>query len=385
MEKVAIFYKTYGRYGGQEKVIYDFSHFLAEKEYKVEVYSNNIKDCPKNKNIRVKKVFVPNLGRGFRNLYFAIYSYLKARKLKRKGYKIFGFGKTFYQDIFRAGGGVHRYYVKRASLKFSSPLKRKIYLFKKFISPSFWINNLIEKLTFESKELSYIIVPTLFVKEQVLKYFSPKAEIILIRNGVDVERFNLEKKGEIRKQVRLNLGISEKEFLFSYVSTNFKLKGFEYLLKACSKLKNKGFSFKLIAAGEKNKYWERKIEKENLKGTVLLLGKVKNVPEVLMASDAFVYPTLFDASSNAVLEAMAAAVPVLTSRYSGAHELIEKDLCNFIIDHPENPEEIANKMEFLLKLDRESLTKSGHKVRQIVEKFSKKEVFEKYESLIREL
>ncbi|WP_456454693.1 glycosyltransferase family 4 protein [Thermovibrio sp.] len=385
MEKVAIFYKTYSKYGGQEKVIYDFSHFLAGKGYRVKVYSHKVKDYPENKNIKVKKVFVPNLGRGFRNLYFATYSYLKAKRLKREGYKIFGFGKTFYQDIFRAGGGVHRYYVKRASLKFSSPLKRKIYLLKKAISPSFWINNLIEKLTFESKELNYIIVPTLFVKEQILKYFSPKAEIILIRNGVDIEKFNLDKKKEIRKRVRESLGISEEEFLFSYVSTNFKLKGFEYLLKACSKLKNKGFKFKLIAAGEKNRYWEKVIERENLKDNVLLLGKVRNVPEILMASDAFVYPTLFDASSNAVLEAMATAIPVLTSRYSGTHELIEKDFSNFIINQPENPKEIADKMEFILKSDRKSLTKAGENVRQIVERFSKKEIFEKYESLIRKL
>ncbi len=385
MLKVAIFYKTYGKYGGQERVIYNFSHFLAQKGYKVEIYTNKIRDNPQDYNIKVKKIFVPNLGRGFRNIYFAIYSYLKAKKLKKQGYKIFGFGKTFYQDIFRAGGGVHKYYVKRASLKFTSPLRRKIYLIKKFFSPSFWINNLIEKLTFESKELRYIIVPTLFVKEQILRYFSPKAEILLIRNGVDIKKFNLESKEEIKKQVRTKLGISENEFLFSYVSTNFKLKGFEYLVKACSQLKKEGFSFKLIAAGEKNGYWKKLIERENLEDVIFLLGKVGNVPEILMASDAFVYPTLFDASSNAVLEAMAAGIPVLTSRYSGTHELVEEEFSKFIIDSPENPKEIADKMKFLLRLNKESLKKIGGKLRKIVEGFPKEKVFNRYEAVIRKL
>jgi glycosyltransferase involved in cell wall biosynthesis len=46
------------------------------------------------------------------------------------------------------------------------------------------------------------------------------------------------------------------------------------------------------------------------------------VPELLAASDVFVLPSLFEGSSLAVLEAMAAGKPVVTSAIGGTNELI---------------------------------------------------------------
>ena len=380
MKRVAIFYKTFSSYGGQEKVVYNFAHYLAGKGYLVEVYCSKQKSPSKSPDLKVKKLFVPNLGRGMRNLIFALRSYGVARKLKEEGYAILGFGKTFYQDLFRAGGGVHRYYAKRAAYKYASPLRRELYLLKKRLSLSYWITNFIEKLTFESPHLKGVIVPTQFVKEQIVTYFKPKAELFLIRNGVDLKRFY--PNPEAGRELRRELSIKEGEFVFSYVSTNFALKGFHYLLEACKTLKEKGYSFKLIAAGERSSRWERLIEKLGLEDRVFLLGKVRGVEKVYSAGNFFVYPTLFDASSNAVLEAMACGVPVIASRYSGTGELVEEGVSGFIISSPENPSEVAEKMERALKARWKEM---GEAARKTVEKYPQEEVFEKYEKLLSSL
>ena len=117
-----------------------------------------------------------------------------------------------------------------------------------------------------------------------------------------------------------------------------------------------------------------------LESRVYLLGKVSNVESVYLASDFFVYPTLFDASSNAVLEAMACGIPVIASKYSGTGELITEGVSGFLISSPENPEEIALKMELALK---SSFREMGLAARRVIENYPEKLVFEKYEEVLR--
>jgi UDP-glucose:(heptosyl)LPS alpha-1,3-glucosyltransferase len=384
MKKVAIFYKTFGEFvGGQEKVVYTFSHFLAERGYRVKVITAKVREKPLHPNIEIVKVTVPNLGKGLRYLSFAIISYQIGQQLKKEGYILFGFGKTFFQDIFRAGGGVYQSYVERARFKSESHLGRLLYYTKKKTSLSYSLTNLIEKLTFESKNLKYIIAPTLFVKEQITTHFNPKAEIKLIRNGVNLERFNLKKREENYDRFRKELNVNPDDFLLGYVSTNFSLKGFQYLLKALQSLKKRGYNFKLVAAGEKSRKWRKKIEKFGLKDKVLLLGKIRDVERVYFSCDLFVYPTLFDPSANVVLEAMASGTPVAASSYSGTGELIEEE--RLVIKKPEDPKEIERVLEFALSSGKELLTTWGIRNSQVVSQYPQEAIYEKYRKLVEEV
>ena len=382
MRRIALFYKSFSLSGGQERFVYNFAHFLADRGWKVRVISSKVKEKPKNESIEVQKISVPNLGRGLRNLIFALMCKKIGKELKKDGYILFGFGKTYYQDIYRSGGGIHRFYVNRAQYKFESELSRKLYILKKKTSLSYHITNFIEKLTFENENLKTIVAPTEFVKSQIGENFKPKAQIKIIRNGVNLKRFNPERRNELREKFREELGIDKNDFVIGYVSSNFRLKGFQYLLEAISKLKSEGFSFKLLAAGEEFKRWKKEIERLNLKGNVFIIGKVKEVERVYFSSDLFVYPTLYDASANVVLEAMASGLPVLASRYSGTGELLPT---RFIIENPEKPEDIFQKVRTVLSKNRKDLEDEGYRNYKIVSKFPQEEVFGKYEELIKEI
>ena len=382
MKRIALFYKSFSLSGGQERFVYNFAHFLAERGWKVRVVTSKVKEKPKSENIEVQKVTVPNLGRGLRNLIFALLCEKIGKELKKEGYILFGFGKTYYQDIYRSGGGVHRFYVNRAQYKFESEISRKLYILKKKASLSYNITNLIEKLTFENENLKTIVAPTEFVKSQIEENFKSKTQIKIIRNGVNLKRFNPERRNKLREKFREELGIGKNDFVIGYVSSNFRLKGFQYLLKALSKLKREKFSFKLLAAGEEFNRWKREVERLNLKENVSIIGKVKEVEKVYFSSDLFVYPTLYDASANVVLEAMASGLPVLSSRYSGTGELLSPQ---FIIDRPENPEDIFQKVKIALSKNRENLEEEGYKNYKTVSRFPQEEVFRKYEELIKEI
>jgi len=382
MKKIALFYKSFSLSGGQEKFVYNFAHFLAERGWKVKVVTSKVKEKPKNDSIEIQKVHIPNLGRGLRNLLFAITCERIGRKLKEEGYILFGFGKTYYQDIYRSGGGIHRFYVNRAQYKFEREFVRKLYLLKKKLSISYNLTNLIEKLTFESDNLKIAVAPTEFVKNQIEENFNLKAEIKIIRNGVNLKRFNPENRRKFRDVFREDLGIDREEFIIGYVSSNFRLKGFQYLLRALSKLKAEGFSFKLLAAGESPKRWKREIEQFNLKENILLIGRVREVERVYFSSDLFVYPTLYDASANVVLEAMASGLPVLASRFSGTGELLSPQ---HLIEKPEDPENIYHQVKINLLKSKEDLEREGDRNYKTVSTYPQEEVFGKYERLLKEV
>lgn len=348
---VVIFYKSYKKYGGQEKVVYNLSNYLGSKGYNVTVYASKIKDLPESENVSLKKIFIPPLPRGARTLLFAFLSYRKAKKIKKQSVDtvILGFGKTFYQDIYRSGGGVHKYYFQRALLKYSNPIQRKLYKIKKYLSLSHWINIWIEEKTFENSHLKSVIVPSEFVKNQILSVFNDfdDKKIRLIRNDVNIERFDYTKRDVNGVALRNEMNISVSEAVFSFVSTNHRLKGLEYLLKACFILKQKEYAFKLIIAGNGNaSYFERIIDKYGLSEHAKWMGTVKDVENVYYASDFLVYPTLFDTFGLVVLESMACGAPVFCSKYAGASEIIRDR--EFIIDNPQNDKEIAEKMIFAL-------------------------------------
>lgn len=64
------------------------------------------------------------------------------------------------------------------------------------------------------------------------------------------------------------------------------------------------------------------IDKHRLTGKAILAGDRKDVPRLLAGSDAFVLPSKEEGFSNAILEAMAAGLPVLASDVGGAREVI---------------------------------------------------------------
>jgi len=65
---------------------------------------------------------------------------------------------------------------------------------------------------------------------------------------------------------------------------------------------------------------------------VRFVGGVSDVRPFLAAADAFVLPTLYDPFPNAVLEAMAAGLPVVTSTRCGAAEIVAEGETGFVRD-----------------------------------------------------
>jgi UDP-glucose:(heptosyl)LPS alpha-1,3-glucosyltransferase len=154
----------------------------------------------------------------------------------------------------------------------------------------------------------------------------------------------------MRGQLRDQWGVSENDIVFLFVSYDLKKKGIEPLVEAAAKLKRSGKeNFKVvIAGGLPYRSLVKHIENLGLQDTFIFAGRVKSIDEFYANSDVFVLPTYYDACSLVVIEAMASGIPSITTIFNGASGIITDGKNGYILSHPPDPSDLADKMHLLM-------------------------------------
>ncbi|MBP6034013.1 MAG: glycosyltransferase, partial [Candidatus Moranbacteria bacterium] len=75
----------------------------------------------------------------------------------------------------------------------------------------------------------------------------------------------------------------------------------------------------------------QQIGKYQSKENIYFLGRRTDVPQLLKISDLFVLPTLFEGMSNALMEAMAIGLPIITTDISENRTLIENKKTGLLV------------------------------------------------------
>ena len=171
-----------------------------------------------------------------------------------------------------------------------------------------------------------VVVLSQYMLERVLKIHSyPKARLIKIPGGVDLNRYGLPMGG--KRAVRDKLGLSQNKTIFLTVRNLVPRMGLENLIEAFNQsdiVRDKG----LLLIGGKGFLGEslkRKVQNSALQNTVRFLGHIpeEDLPEMYQAADFFILPTRkLEGFGLVILEAMASGTPVLGTPIGGIPEVI---------------------------------------------------------------
>ena len=144
--------------------------------------------------------------------------------------------------------------------------------------------------------------------------------ITVIPNGVtplDISSIN-------RMECRAQLGIAESDiFLLSMGRLTYQ-KGHEYLVQAMSQVVKHFPNAKAGICGEGplRPQLESQIRELGLSDHVKLLGARLDVSPILASADIFVLPSRWEGLSRALMEAMAAGLPIVATQVDGIRDLI---------------------------------------------------------------
>jgi UDP-glucose:(heptosyl)LPS alpha-1,3-glucosyltransferase len=192
-----------------------------------------------------------------------------------------------------------------------------------------------------------------YVKRQFKQHYDLCDErIVVIPNGVKPhKKSNTEEAEALRRQILAALDITEAadpaKFLF--VANNFRLKGLSGLIRAVaitSRRKTTRPIYLVVAGVGSSRKYRHLAKKLGVRNRIVFLGRLRHIQNTLSISDVAVLPTWYDPCSRFILEALAAAKPVITTRYNGAAELFVNNRHGIVIDSSDDVEALAEAMSF---------------------------------------
>jgi len=176
----------------------------------------------------------------------------------------------------------------------------------------------------------------------------PPERIRLIYNGVDTQRFSPAHRARYREEVRRRLGIPKGGLLFLLVAHNFRLKGLPTLLRAMSRWSWRWGPVHLaVVGGKRPGRYVRMARRLGVEASVSFVGSVEDTVPFYAAADVYVQPTFYDPCSLAMLEALASGLPVVTSRFNGAGELLTEDVEGHVLADPADVDALLGRLETL--------------------------------------
>ncbi|OGW60011.1 MAG: hypothetical protein A2V83_07860 [Nitrospirae bacterium RBG_16_64_22] len=237
------------------------------------------------------------------------------------------FDRILDADIYRAGDGCHRAWLDRRGLR--GRLDARFSPFHR------WILHL-ERRLYAGGGARLIAANSTLVSKEISRYYgTPSGRIVVLPNGVDLDRFHPELRLRWRSGVRRDWGIGDDVPVFLFLGSGFERKGLTPLIEALGRSAGREGTGRFLLAvagkGDPGPY-RRAAKRLGIDGDIKWLGPVKDPERLLGAADVFVLPTLYDPFSNACLEAMAAGVPVVTTRDNGAAEVVEEAGAGWVID-----------------------------------------------------
>jgi len=172
--------------------------------------------------------------------------------------------------------------------------------------------------------------------------------IQVIRSAIDPGRFPQHDRLRVRQEAREHWGLAPGEIAGLFLAKNYRLKGLAPLLCAVDALLQRP-EFRgappplrvLVCGSDRTSSYERQAARLGITPHVRFVGRCDDIRAAFFSADFLVHPTFYDPCSLVVLEALACGLPVITTRYNGASELLSPPREGFVTEDPHNQEHLA--------------------------------------------
>ncbi len=191
------------------------------------------------------------------------------------------------------------------------------------------------------------------VGEEVRKFYVeevgyPPDKVVVIQNGIDLRHFSREAGRGSR--IREECGIGDAEFLFVCAARLTTQKAHAVLIEAMAQLRDRAPSpcrLLIVGDGPERGSIEALTDRHGLRPLVSFLGARTDVPAIFRAADAFVLSSDYEGLSIAILEAMAAELPVVATDVGANSTVVEEGRTGHIVP-PRDPRLLADAMARLV-------------------------------------
>jgi glycosyltransferase involved in cell wall biosynthesis len=201
----------------------------------------------------------------------------------------------------------------------------------------------------------------------------PADKLMVICNGIDPRPFLEASHNGARAVLRHRLGISDNCLVIGNANRLAPQKDNESLIRAMQKLPallpDRPMVLLLAGDGPEQDKLETLVQELGVGHLVRFLGFRQDIPAFLAAIDIFVNASLWEGLSISLMEAMAAARPIITSSILPNAELISHQNTGLLVD-PQSPEQIAYSIAELAQHPDQAQQYAAAAQRRVVEHYT---------------
>ncbi len=310
--RIALVHKRQSGVGGTERYLEQVALGLVARGHEVTLVCHKHERPPAG----VACVSLPVLAVGARRR-AAAFARAVERHVNGAGYDlVYSLGKTWTHDVIRLGGGSVQTWFDRVHPPTHPPSTRQRRFYEIALE--------IEGRALAPGAARRVIVNSEMVRRDVVTQRGlPDDRVTVVRNGVDLHRFDPAANAGAGRALRAALDIPRSAFVVLFLGTGFRRKGLELLLEALPAVaERRELHCVVVGSDAEGSGCEQRARQSFLAPFVHFLGKRRDAEACYAAADLFALPTRYDASANATLEALASGLPAITTASDGASELV---------------------------------------------------------------
>jgi len=211
----------------------------------------------------------------------------------------------------------------------------------------------------------------------------PAKKVRVIPNGVDVVALSAP-PGE-RDRLRDELGVAPMEFFWLAVGRLLDQKDYPTLLRAFHSLASAPARLFVAGRGPLQDELQQQARQLGISERVVFLGVRHDIAALLAAADGLVLSSAWEGMPNVVMEALAAATPVVATDVGGVSELVEPGKSGFLV-LAHDPDALSRSMRQLMALPGEQRRAMGQAGRnRMLAHYTLEAMAERWMVLYREL
>ena len=333
--------------GGCERHIVDLLGRFCHDGHEVHLYAHEWDAAVLPTNLHCHRIAMPSGSRSGRPWRF---SKALAGVLPAGRHDIsLGFDKVAGVDVQYPAGGLYRATVKHGLGRHRSPWMRRLASLSRYLDPAYWSFCRFEREQYLGSRRPFIIANSDFVRQHFRRYLGiDRSRVSILHCAIDPDRFAATDRPARRVATRADWGVEATDTVALFVAMNYRLKGLEPLLHAVARMPQRE-RFRLAVVGDpKTRPYRRLAKRLGIAANVRFLGFSSDPRNAYFAADLLVHPTFYDPWSLVVQEAMACGLPVITTRFNGAAELLDPPTDGLVIRDPHDRDELAGALSYFL-------------------------------------
>ena len=161
------------------------------------------------------------------------------------------------------------------------------------------------------------------------KHFPYKPVFHIDGIGLDTQKFKNVQVDKSRK--RKDLGFTDDDILLLSVGELQTRKNHEPVIRAVAQIDNPKVKYIICGRGELEDHFRQLAKDLNIEDRLFLLGHRYDISEILKSVDIFIHPSLREGLGIAVIEAMSAGLPLITSNVQGMKDYVINEQTGYVV------------------------------------------------------